>query len=103
MEEMVKMFISLTSFSINTHFISLVNGDDPDQAAPVGAAWSGSTLFNYKNINVNVGVYFMLLPIHFIYLAQKIFLPTYIFSVGGVSNKYSWRNGLSNNCRKSVK
>jgi hypothetical protein len=39
----------LTLSLINTAFHAFANRADPDHAAPIGAAWWGSTLFAYEN------------------------------------------------------
>ena len=40
----------LTVYIIDTPFNTFANGADPDQAALVRAAWSGSTLFAYGHM-----------------------------------------------------
>ena len=45
-----KAKFSLTLYLIETPFSPFANRADPDQAALVRAAWSGSTLFAYGNM-----------------------------------------------------
>jgi len=40
--------VTLTHSLIETPFDAFANRVDPDQTAPIGAAWSGSTLFAYR-------------------------------------------------------
>ena len=57
------LFVVLTLYLIETPFNTFANRADPDQAALLGAAWSGPTLFalvdltNFLLLCSNVNIY----------------------------------------------
>ena len=62
---------------------------DPDQAAPIGAAWSGSTLFAYRLLKIQFSIvcYGNRIPCCMCLYKSSV---NYIFIGSGIGNKYSF-------------
>ena len=82
--------VALTDYLLKKHFNAFANRADPDQAALVRAAWSGSTLFAHGNM------IYLLLHKWTWQVFSLFYVPTWkfiyiIIHSGGALREHSWR------------